>query len=378
MKKLLSFILTLAICLGLGVTVSAVETDAAEQRVYDIVEAMNANDWDRYLSYIGSEDYAIYHDFFANSDNEANYNGIFTVQSASLAEIYPIDLEEADKYSSVIADGGYEQFAAFLVGIDFTVHQESKYFFNGVNYSLIILGSEEGEWKLLQMSDAPLDHMVNGRSVLSVSSDMETALAMIENRKRGIYTNAAGDILEINGGNEDQSTYSDSLVPPSSIRVYMTGTGTVVRPNFTSYIKDVLPNEWYASWPNQSLRAGAMAVKTYGWYCTLYPEYESLGADVKDTIASQHYVPGSNHPNSNQAVMDTGGIGMMNSSRNIFRAEYRAGSEAAGNQHSGTMWQFGTKYWANQGKGFWYMCDYYYSYSSRSTGAIQTFIIGNA
>ena len=54
--------------------------------------------------------------------------------------------------------------------------------------------------------------------------------------------------------------------PPTTIRVYNVGTGTLQTYSFEYYVENVLPNEWIASWPASSLEAGAMAVKTYGWY----------------------------------------------------------------------------------------------------------------
>ncbi len=62
--------------------------------------------------------------------------------------------------------------------------------------------------------------------------------------------------------------------PPGVIRVWVTGsnvcdpqaTGKVVSVDFKQYVKHVLPNEWFASWPQESLRAGAMAAKGYGWH----------------------------------------------------------------------------------------------------------------
>ncbi|KLU63106.1 stage II sporulation protein [Peptococcaceae bacterium CEB3] len=77
--------------------------------------------------------------------------------------------------------------------------------------------------------------------------------------------------------------------------------------DFEQYVKDVLPNEWYESWASDgfnSLEAGALAVKTYGWYHTIYPKDWRHGADVTNGTASQMYDPGSGAkaPNCSQAV----------------------------------------------------------------------------
>src|SRR5512139_1230396 len=49
--------------------------------------------------------------------------------------------------------------------------------------------------------------------------------------------------------------------PPTKILVYRESLGRVDSVPFKTYVKNVLPNEWIASWPKESLRAGAVAVK---------------------------------------------------------------------------------------------------------------------
>lgn len=51
-----------------------------------------------------------------------------------------------------------------------------------------------------------------------------------------------------------------------------------------------------------SLEAGALAVKTYGWYHTLHPKDTDHKADVKNGTSSQMYTAGSHQPNCDLAV----------------------------------------------------------------------------
>ena len=57
---------------------------------------------------------------------------------------------------------------------------------------------------------------------------------------------------------------------PTTILVYRVSRDRVDRVAFKTYVKNVLPNEWISSWPSASLGAGAMAVKSYGWYWALH------------------------------------------------------------------------------------------------------------
>lgn len=71
--------------------------------------------------------------------------------------------------------------------------------------------------------------------------------------------------------------------------------------DFKDYVRHVLPNEWGASWPVESLRAGAMAVKMYGWRMIALGGKWS-DADVWDSTCDQVYNPNFERESTNQAV----------------------------------------------------------------------------
>lgn len=60
--------------------------------------------------------------------------------------------------------------------------------------------------------------------------------------------------------------YSSNADPPPLIKVYRTATGTIDVVDFKLYVKRSLNEEMPASWDIEALRAGALAVKSYGWY----------------------------------------------------------------------------------------------------------------
>lgn len=173
-------------------------------------------------------------------------------------------------------------------------------------------------------------------------------------------------------------------VPPSTIRVGIRANNNPSNPigsvsvvtfdsisNNDTYVKDVLPNEWIDSWPIESLKAGAMAVKMYGWYHVLYPKYPAAGADVDNTINSQVYKPASYKPNSNTAV---NAINTRGFRRNyqwidpyIFETSYYAGSYDGSATDGEHMTQNGSQYWADQGKTYDWILYYYYNSSVQNT-----------
>src|SRR5450759_980406 len=64
--------------------------------------------------------------------------------------------------------------------------------------------------------------------------------------------------------------WSSTTTPPATIRVLRSATGVVQAVGFETYVKVVMPAEWPSSWPMESLRAGAVAVKQYAWYHAMH------------------------------------------------------------------------------------------------------------
>jgi len=161
-----------------------------------------------------------------------------------------------------------------------------------------------------------------------------------------------------------------SLYPPATIRVGITGqTACIVPPpiqyveivDFNFYVKHVLPSEWIGSWPAESLKAGAMAVKTYAWYWVnrggKWPEY---GADVVDSTCDQVYNPAYSYWKTDQAVDDTWGYRMVRDG-SVSPAYYYAGEYNGEPTDGDHMTQWGSKYWADQGQTWEWILHFYYS-----------------
>ena len=117
---------------------------------------------------------------------------------------------------------------------------------------------------------------------------------------------------------------------PAQIRIRVTGYPycdtdrpyTVETVDFNYYVKHVLPNEWINSWPAESLRAGAMAVKMYAWY------WVALGgkwpdADVYDSTCDQVYNSNYSYASTDEAV-DYAWNWLLTEDGYLVQAFYRA------------------------------------------------------
>jgi hypothetical protein len=166
---------------------------------------------------------------------------------------------------------------------------------------------------------------------------------------------------------------------PSTIRVWRRSlggtdscTGQVDVIAFETYVKGVLPAEWYASWKAEALEAGSLAIRTYAAYWVAKGgKYKC--ADICDTSYSQVYKETTSTA-TNKAVDATAGQVLVSSSGNLIFSEYSAengdptadgisdsvcnGKTVSG--HGRGMCQWGTQRWALQGKAHAWIASHYY------------------
>ena len=168
--------------------------------------------------------------------------------------------------------------------------------------------------------------------------------------------------------------------PPASIRVWRRGvdgssascSGRVDVIPFEKYVKGVLPHEWIRSWHTESLRAGAIAIRTYAANWVRAGGKYSC-ADLDDTTASQVYKD-QFFAVTNAAVDATANTFVMKNGLPVF-AEYSAenghptaqgisDSVCAGKTrfgHGRGTCQWGSQRWASQqGRSHRWILEHYY------------------
>ncbi|MDP2305281.1 MAG: MopE-related protein, partial [Pseudomonadota bacterium] len=118
------------------------------------------------------------------------------------------------------------------------------------------------------------------------------------------------------------------FTPPATIRVWrmsMGGSSSCDGPveviAFEDYVKGVLNHEWITSWEDESLRAGAVAIRTYAAYW-VNAGGKYTCADICDTTSCQVY-DDDRLGVTNDAVDDTEGEYVVDG-RNLVFAEYSA------------------------------------------------------
>lgn len=121
-----------------------------------------------------------------------------------------------------------------------------------------------------------------------------------------------------------RSPLAQVVAPPDSIRVgtncSCTNCSSVSVMSLETYVRRGLKDEWIASWTAHSLRAGAIAYRSYGSYYVYHPLRDNY--DICNTACCQVNNPGTN-TRTDSAVGYTTGI-LLQRLGQVFRAEYSA------------------------------------------------------
>jgi hypothetical protein len=191
----------------------------------------------------------------------------------------------------------------------------------------------------------------------------------------------------------------ESVVVPDSIRVGFNCScatcSTVQVYTLDTYVRLGLDDEWIASWTANSLRAGAIAYRSYGAYHVYHPR--AANYDICSTTCCQVLDPSDSHVNSDNATSFTSGMIVVNAAQTepLF-AEYAAENNDnfcadgftgrpdmnwpcmsdpvdAGttfNGHGRGECQWGTQRWAaNQAKDYVWITNHYYNDNGNPSGA---------
>jgi len=201
----------------------------------------------------------------------------------------------------------------------------------------------------------------------------------------------------------DQGVLSETDQPstvtvPTSIRVGSSCPTKLTCSVFNVYTLDTytrlgLDDEWISSWNTNSLKAGAIAFRSYGVYHVFHPL--TANYDICNTTSCQVMDPADSATSTDTATAQTtGSIVVDSTGTNPFFAEYAAENNGnscpdgttgnngtwpcmsdivdAGqtfNGHGRGMCQWGTQRWSvNQGKDFIWIVNHYYNDNGSGTG----------
>ncbi|WP_207622445.1 carboxypeptidase regulatory-like domain-containing protein, partial [Niastella koreensis] len=216
---------------------------------------------------------------------------------------------------------------------------------------------------------------------------LQTAAPAVEQSLHGMFDRTAADEQQRSAVSSAPTARVETTLAatvPTSIRVgtscSCTSCSSVEVMSLEAYAGTGLDDEWIASWGAASLRAGAVAYRTYGAWYVLHPVASSF--DIASTTCNQVWQSDQSTSCIN-AASATAGIVLVKSGA-IFRAEYAAENNNAGcgdgysgtgsawpcisdtrcagyakNGHGRGMCQWGSSRWASDKDYTWILNHYY-------------------
>lgn len=212
-------------------TVFASNNNEAEAVINQYIKYIKSNKWDEYVELFNYDSEVKEHllSFLKDSKNQSNKEGIHGIQNIKLVGL---ELSNDSEFNS---KGDY----VYDVLLDMKVHKTSEFYMNGVTHHVFVFNmTNEG---------------------LKLDTVYFKGLAIENNREDDISTM---NLIPVE---------PEPKPIPGSIKLYDTSKNQLKTLNLSTYIKDVMPNEIYVSWPTESLMANIIAAKTYAWYNIEYP-----------------------------------------------------------------------------------------------------------
>jgi len=389
MKKSLIFLFVFFLCFITALPVFAESTDSYTKTINAYIDSINQHDVPKLVSLFPADQQELLTLVYNNEENIQNKTGYLNIKTATLVSLQELSLDSyapftsLEKYSVLYGD----TLKVYLVGKDCTVFGEDKYNYNGINYSILLLAKEGNNIVIVEDAAVPLllfDQLLQSKNTNNVQ-DFQQARNIAYARTLGAITNNEGTILEVNNSEpncnianyigKNFANYPFPIdndyphVRPQTIKVLLTN-GTIKTVAFNIYCKNVLPNEWYSTWPEESLKAGALCVKMVAWYRVENPKYN--GYDITATDSDQTYVEDSHTIETSTAYNKLANLSMhikIEQGGYLFYPAYLAGTPGqTGTSGSGTVLQYGTKKLADDGYDYKSILKYYYDGSSRTYG----------
>ena len=361
-KRILSIVVMLAFILMAGMPAAHAMEKQSEYKIdmaliYDYFNTINNKDYEANYKLWSRERAAELKD--VSKQNAIEKMGMWSVSHVDMGSIELLGDVTNNYYadnSGVSSDSVRKR--SYLVKAGMAVLQDNPYFYNGDNYIILTCG-DEGPVRKLYGDSLPMPELI------LKYADEKDVIRYCEARftdERGGYT------LETDSG---AKTIGKSIGRmPSSIRVRRVSRGVTQTVNFKTYCKVVACYEvGYNSRHENYHKSSFMAVKTYGWWRTLSP-YASQGYDIKDNSDDQWYRPETYDINSSQwsrlmaHIDQVWNVVMVNSDKNIFKSIYATdGSGYSIIQNRGRLYHIQANEFANAGRSYPWIFDYFYSNS---------------
>lgn len=274
MEKAVIVVLVLGIAITSSGKVWGMEMEAVQYDVKDTVsqvfDAVDLNDWNAFINLMCQSEKSFFEYYFID---EGLTDGVKQVTEAELVNIYEVDNSLArlewlvDEYPVLESNA---DISSVIAEVNCRVNKENQFFFNGINYFLIVLVKEKDGYKVVQFN-RPSVYLIEKvvQPLLEKNTDFykdeQKGIEVLELAECGLAVNANNKILTDGFTTVTKETDGD-IIPfvadppvinhytsysyPASLKVKLdkTGNSKIVTVGFTGYMRHVLPNEWKKEW----------------------------------------------------------------------------------------------------------------------------------
>lgn len=336
--------------------------------VTDLIEkyfSYMGTDWNSFSELYEDSQVNCMKNFLNDTSSIDNHVGVLNVKNADLIECSEISYNEATELLSENYLKDNSRF--FVVKANYSTYNNTEYFVNGIQYNLISLIQEDGDWKVCEFAGYEYND-----NALNIEKNLSTKLASSLNTST-IVRNSILTTAQTSSKAKNKRT----IPTDNTTIVYGTydSSGNYKSKktlNFHDYCIGVTAGECRGSeFDGKARKAIIMAIKTYTWHYKIVPIDSVHGVNIKNTM--QSYAPGKVSENSKvtsnyNAIKN---IWMESYSGAIFEALYKKGTYGSQTNYknSGELKQKGCRYLVDTTNKTFYECvHYYYDNSSASTG----------
>lgn len=351
-----------------------------EKKIWEYYDTVNQRDkahpdgnWEKRVELTDTALRSVREGFSSNQENRKNKKGIFNVESLQI-----VFLKEVETATDILEQYPGSNLTTYLIGYNACLYNKNDvFYFDGINFDEVILRKEGEDWYILENCTVPtelLEKEVGNKALIEEAVQFNTEVYNAVN-----YSSDAG----IN-------TYvyePDSNVEPTAINIYIKSKKTITTDYFGQYIKKSLALEAGTDYDGvktkvnglskeeylEGMKACAMAVKMYGWFCVvIFSKHKQEGAHVCDETHCQKYenkTPAA-HIDEVCQSSDVNNMMVRTDSGGILYAQYSSGDwSTEGTAATGELSQRGAFYLAAQGKTYQQILSYYYANVPKSTPA---------
>ncbi len=324
--------------------------------------------WDELLGLMGTEYESEMESYINSSYYQENNLGVYSIEKVNSIENKGLVASAA--YLPIVDACEGEDISIYLIKSDIETKVDNEFYFDGINYNLVFIGTVDGERKIVAFRMPLLD------TIEECGSEEEAV---------GYSAMRFGT---------EATTYSSFICSynqlPSTIKVarWKYGNGIIETVDLQKYVKVVACAELgYVSRDEDYHYAGILAIRNYGWYNVVTADSNASYhvTDTNETCSEysnsyQVYNPGTYWNNSTWTTMYNRVEDIWN--MNFFSTDYSriyswyTTRDGLGTENSGRMNLNLANNMANDAKTYQEILNAFYGNSYQSTGDLKFELVG--